>query len=42
MMSTDAITPQRRIELVCAVSNEGRLLGTLPVRKLFGFPGSKK
>lgn len=29
------------IELVCAVSNEGRLLGTLPVRKLFGFPGSK-
>ncbi|HET7731769.1 MAG TPA: CBS domain-containing protein, partial [Usitatibacter sp.] len=29
------------MELVCAVSNEGRLLGTLPLRKLFGFPGSK-
>ena len=29
------------VEIVCAVSAEGRLLGTLPVRKLFGFQGSR-
>ena len=29
------------MEIVCAVSAEGRLLGTLPVRKLFGFQGSR-